>query len=302
MHKTLLILAAGMASRYGGDKQVDAMGPHGEILLEYSIHDARRAGFDKVVFIIRRSMEDTFRRIIHGRIPNDMEVCFVFQEYDSLPNGFVPPAERTKPYGTAHAMLSARDAIHEPFAVINADDFYGREAYEAAAKHLDLLATCPGRAAMVAYLLKHTVSPNGYVTRGICKATRSNRLHQVKETYQILLCPDQIIRSMDGCPEGIELDPDSLASMNFWCFTPEIFDMAERELAAFLAAEDHATSLKCEFTLPDMVNLLMQNGSISVDVLYANSVWFGVTYREDKPHVMQELQKLHDAGIYPEKL
>ena len=302
MHKTLLIMAAGMASRYGGGKQIDGMGPNGEILMEYSIHDARKAGFDKVVFIIKRAMEASFRELLQHRLPDDIEVCYVCQEYDSLPGGFIPPEGRTKPYGTVHAVLAAKDVISEPFIVINADDFYGADAYATAAACLDRLAHEPARAGMVAYFLRNTVSANGHVTRGVCHTADDGSLCSVKETYKILPFADGTIRSIADSDEGVVLDPDCLVSMNFWCFPPSVFALAERELTAFLQIPENAAALTSEFTLPDLVDLLMHKGDLTVDVLHSKAVWFGVTYREDKPTVQQSLKALHAAGVYPEKL
>lgn len=302
MNKTLVVLAAGMASRYGGGKQVDGMGPHGETLMEYSIHDARKAGFDKVVFIIKRNTESIFREIVEKRIGGDIKICYACQEFDSLPGGFIPPEGRIKPYGTAHAVLAAREYIHEPFAVINADDYYGRDAYTAAAAYLDTLQESSGRGAMVAYKLRNTVSVNGYVTRGVCETDAHNCLKRITETYHIIPFEDGTIRTVKHDPDGRILDPECAVSMNFWCFSPQIFELAERELAAFLQTEENAASLTAEFTLPDMVDRLMQCGDMTVDVLRANAVWFGVTYREDKPSVVAELQRLHDEKVYPDKL
>ena len=218
MKKTLLIMAAGLGSRYGGGghKQVDHMGPNGEILMEYSIYDAMEAGFDKVVFVIKRSMETSFRAQVGDKIARKVEVHYAFQEYDSLPEGFTPPAERTKPYGTVHAVLCARDVIAEPFAVINADDYYGKDAFQAMSASLDELATEAAHASMMAYYLSNTVSKNGDVTRGICEKDGSNHLVKVTETYGIKPCADGTIRSFEGSEEGIVLNHSALVSMNFW--------------------------------------------------------------------------------------
>ena len=302
MHKTLVILAAGMASRYGGGKQVDGMGPHGETLMEYSIHDARKAGFDKVVFIIKHCSEQVFREIVGKRIGGDVEICYACQEYDSLPGGFVPPEGRLKPYGTAHAVLSAKSFISEPFAVINADDYYGPAAYRAASACLEQIAGQTGRGAMIGYKLRNTVSDNGHVTRGVCETDHHGRLMRITETYQIIPFADGTIRTTKDDEAGRILDPDASVSMNFWCFAPQVFDQAERELTAFLQDEANAASLTAEFTLPEMVDRLMQRGELTIDVLATSAVWFGVTYREDKPSVMAELQRLHDEKVYPEKL
>lgn len=302
MTKTLLILAAGMASRYGGGKQVEAMGPHGEMLMEYSIYDARRAGFNKIVFIIKRSMEESFHELIESRIGGDIEICYACQEYDSLPGNFLPPEGRVKPYGTAHAVLAAKDVIQEPFAVINADDFYGCDAYHAASACLDRLADCENKAAMVAYRLRNTVSENGHVTRGLCEVDANNCLTHVIETYKIMPFADGTIRSINGCEEGRILDSEAAVSMNFWCFTPSIFQQLEQELTTFLQVPDHAQSLTSEYTLPEAVDVLIQHEELSVEVLSTDALWFGVTYREDKPGVMAELAKLHAIRKYPDKL
>ena len=302
MNKTLVVLAAGMASRYGGGKQIDGMGPHGETLMEYSIHDACKAGFDKVVFIIRSETEGVFRAIVEKRISSNVKICYACQEFESLPGGFIPPDGRIKPYGTAHAVLAAKTVIREPFAVINADDYYGPEAYTAAAAYLDVLQESGSRGAVVAYKLRNTVSANGYVTRGICETDDENCLSRIMETYHIIPFEDGTIRTVKNDPEGSILDPECAVSMNFWCFSPQIFGLAERELAAFLQKAENAASLTAEFTLPDMIDRLMQRGDMKIDVLRANAAWFGVTYREDKPSVVAELQRLHDAKVYPDKL
>lgn len=299
MKTTLLIMAAGLGSRYGGNKQIDRIGPHGEILLEYSIHDAVAAGFDKVVFVIKRSMDETFRQMIGNKIAAKVEVHYAYQEYDSLPGGFVPPADRTKPYGTVHAVLAAKDIIQEPFAVINADDYYGKDAFAAMAGSLKKMQ---GKAAsMVAYYLKNTVSENGHVTRGVCETDQDGNLVKVTETYKILPFADGTIRDLETDPAGRVLDPEALVSMNFWGFTPWYFQAAEAELEAFLKA-DNGDPMKKEYALPTLVDKWMHMEDLKVEVLSTKAVWFGVTYREDKEYVADELKKLHDSGAYPEKL
>lgn len=301
MNKTLLIMAAGLGSRYGGNKQIDRIGPGGEILLEYSIHDALLAGFDKVVFVIKRAMEDTFREMIGDKIARKCDVRYVFQEYDSLPGGFVPPAERTKPYGTVHAVLAARDVIHEPFAVINADDYYGREAFREMARCLDRMAGKGMAASMVAYYLRNTVSDNGHVTRGVCSCDDEGHLTGITETYKIKPFPDGTIRDLETDPNGRILDPDALVSMNFWGLTPWYFTAAEKALSAFLTAEG-GDPMKKEFALPTLIDQFMREEGLKVEVLSTTAVWFGVTYKEDKATVTEELRKLHAAGVYPETL
>ena len=234
MNKTLLIMAAGLGSRYGGNKQVDRIGPNGEILMEYSIYDALQAGFNKIVFVIRRSMDDMFREVIGNKIAEKAEVCYAYQEYDSLPVGFVPPEGRTKPYGTVHAVLCAKDLIHEPFAVINADDYYGKDAFSAMSKSLESMKKDPNKASMVAYYLKNTVSKNGHVTRGVCTTDENGHLVKVTETYSILPFPDGTIRDIHDDPDGVILDPDALVSMNLWGFAPSFFEAGMKYLEDFL--------------------------------------------------------------------
>lgn len=301
MKKTLLIMAAGLGSRYGGNKQVDQIGPHGEILMEYSIHDALEAGFGKVVFVIKRAMAESFPAMVGNKIARKVEVHYVYQEFDSLPGGFVPPPDRTKPYGTVHAVLAAKDCIQEPFAVINADDYYGRDAFAAMARSLDGMAGKESAASMVAYYLRNTVSENGTVTRGVCTRSQDGYLEKVVETYSIKPMPDGTIRDLHSSEEGVILDPDALVSMNFWGFTPAFFAAAERRLAAFLRQKT-GDPLKREYVLPTLVDDLMREEGLKVEVLSTGAVWFGITYREDKEYVMKELKKLHDAGIYPPAL
>ncbi len=301
MKTTLLIMAAGLGSRYGGNKQIDHIGPHGEILLEYSIYDAVAAGFDKVVFVIKRNMADTFKEMIGDKIAQRVAVEYAFQEYDSLPGGFTPPPERTKPYGTVHAVLAAKDLIHEPFAVINADDYYGKDAFATMARNLHEMQGMTNHASMVAYRLKNTVSENGHVTRGVCRCDEHSQLEKVQETYKIKPFPDGTIRDVNFNPEGDLLDPESLVSMNFWGLTPWFFEAASRDFEAFLNS-NVGDPMTREFVLPTEIDSLMHSDGLKVDVLSTDAVWFGVTYREDKPFVAGELQKLHDAGAYPEKL
>lgn len=301
MHTTLLIMAAGLGSRYGGNKQIDRIGPNGEILLEYSLYDALSAGFDKVIFVIRRSMDETFRAMIGDKIAQKVEVHYAYQEFDSLPGGFVPPEGRTKPYGTVHAVLAAKELIHEPFAVINADDYYGKDAFQAMAESLRRLQGQTNAASMVAYYLRNTVSENGHVTRGVCETDSAGRLVKVTETYKIKPFADGTIRDLETDPAGRILDPNALVSMNFWGFTPWLLEAGERDLTAFLRS-DSGDPMKKEYALPTLVDNLMHTDGLTVEVLSTHAVWFGVTYREDKAYVAGELKKLHDIGAYPEKL
>ncbi len=301
MHTTLLIMAAGLGSRYGGNKQVDRIGPNGEILMEYSIYDALEAGFDKVVFVIRRSMDEMFRSIIGDKISQKVEVHYAYQEYDSLPGNFVPPADRTKPYGTVHAVMCAKDIIHEPFAVINADDYYGKDAFSAMADSLKRMRSGKNHASMVAYYLKNTVSKNGHVTRGVCTTDQEGHLVKVTETYSILPFPDGTIRDIHDDPDGVILDPNALVSMNLWGFSPDFFDAGIKYLQNFLE-DPSGDPLKKECLLPALVDTLMHTAGLKVEVLSTHAVWFGVTYKEDKEYVASELKKLHENGSYPPAL
>ncbi len=299
MNTTLVVMAAGMASRYGGNKQITGMGPNNEILLEYSVCDAMRAGFNKVVFIIRPDMLDAMKRICGDKLAQKIQVEYAFQDYSSLPAWYQVPEGRTKPFGTVHAVLCARDCVKEPFAVINADDYYGVDSFQ---KMHDFLVaeTDASKAAMVGYRLKNTVSIHGAVTRGVCKV-ENGRMVDVDEVAKIRLYEDGRIADTSAGEPGRDLDPDALVSMNFWGFQPAIFDQMQAYFEGFLKAADPA-DIKAECLLPVMVDALLKSGRITVDMLQTDSVWFGVTYQEDRPLVQQALLELHAKGVYPEKL
>lgn len=299
MGATLLIMAAGMGSRYGGNKQVDGLGPNGEILMEYSIYDAIRAGFDKVVFVIKPGMKETLASICGDRIAKKVKVDYAFQDFSSVPSFYHIPEERTKPFGTVHAVLVARDYIDQPFAVINADDYYGVSAFSTIYEKLQTLAP-EGEATMVGYQLQNTVSKNGTVSRGVCHAVNGN-LDKVVETLKIKLCENGEIRDIGAGEPGELLDPLAPVSMNFWGFTPWIFGKLEEYFATFLKglAPD---AIKAECLLPVFVDKLMHEGELTVPMLTTDAVWFGVTYKEDKPFVQAELRKLHESGMYPASL
>lgn len=299
MNTTLVVMAAGMASRYGGNKQITGMGPNNEILLEYSVCDAMRAGFDKVVFIIRPDMLDAMKRICGDKLAKKIRVEYAFQDYSSLPSWYQVPEGRTKPFGTVHAVLCARDCVKEPFAVINADDYYGVDSFQ---KMHDFLVaeSDPSKAAMVGYRLKNTVSIHGAVTRGVCKV-ENGRMVDVDEVAKIRLYADGRIADTSAGEPGRDLDPEALVSMNFWGFQPAIFDEMQAYFEDFLKKADPA-DIKTECLLPVMVDALLKSGKITVDMLETDSVWFGVTYQEDRPLVQQALLKLHAKGVYPEKL
>ena len=301
MKTTLLIMAAGMGSRYGGNKQVDTLGPNGEILMEYSIHDAVAAGFDKVVFVIKKSMAESFPEMVGNKIAKKVEVAYAYQEFDNLPGGFVPPEGRVKPYGTVHAVLAAKDLIDGPFAVINADDYYGPDAFKTLADHLKAMKDDGKTASMVAYKLRNTVSENGTVTRGVCEKDAQGNLVKVVETYNIKPMPDGTIQDIQADGSGVLLDPEAPVSMNFWGFGPSFFKAAEDRLVAFLQAPTD-NPMKREYVLPTLVDQMMKEDGLKVAVLTTDAVWFGVTYKEDRPFVVAELKKLHDNGTYPPAL
>ena len=300
MDKTLLIMAAGMGSRYGGNKQIDGMGPNNEILMMYSIHDAINAGFTKVVFIIKHGFEEQFKTLVGDVVKDKIKVEYAFQDLADLPEGCSVPAERTKPLGTVHAILSAKDLVHEPFAVLNADDYYGKSAFKTMSDHLEKLND-QNHGCMVGYYLKNTVSENGHVTRGVCNVDENNQLQSVVETYKIQPFADGTIRDTEKDPNGVILDPECLVSMNFFGFTPWLFEKAQDHFVKFLKSLSD-TELKAEYVLPVLVDQLMKEGELKVDVLSTDAVWFGVTYQEDKPFVQAQLKKMHETGYYPEKL
>lgn len=294
MKPTLLVLAAGMGSRYGGLKQIDPVGPSGEAVLDYSVYDALRAGFGKVVFVIRHDIEAEFKNTIGTRYENHVDVDYAFQELHMVPEGYTVPPERQKPWGTGHAILVARDAIDEPFAVINADDFYGAHAYAVLAKELS--AARDDHYGMVGFRLDHTLSEHGTVARGICTVGADGNLSDVKELTKIRKTTSG---AENEAEDGsiLKLTGKEIVSMNMWGFTPSIFTHLEREFAVFLDA--HLAHTKGEFFIPTVVNTLIDTGKAVTRVLQTDSSWFGVTYREDKPVVVANIRKLVDAGVYP---
>ncbi|MGD7652070.1 MAG: nucleotidyltransferase family protein [Verrucomicrobiales bacterium] len=301
MKPTLLVLAAGMGSRYGGLKQMDPMGPNGETVLDYSVFDAIRAGFGRVVFIIREDFASAFKEGVGARFADKIQVDYVFQKLDDLPEGYSVPEGRVKPWGTSHAVLAARDAVKENFAVINADDFYGADAYKRAASFFDNLPDGIDHAmAMVGYPLKNTLSDHGNVNRGICQIDEEGMLSNVEEVLKIERESDGQVRgdALDGKRHTI--DEASLVSMNFWAFGPGFFDQLQEAFKRFL--DESGTQLKSECYIPTVVDDLIHAGYAQCPVLKTTSEWFGVTYPEDKPYVVQSIAKLIDAGEYPAKL
>lgn len=303
MKVSLVIMAAGLGSRYGGSKQVDGIGPHQEILMEYSIYDALRAGFNKVVFIIKPEMEQMMHELVGDYLAkktagdgSQVEVAYVFQDFSSVPPFYHIPEERTKPFGTVHALLCAREKVREPFCVINADDYYGMDAYRAIYEELVKLPE-DGKATMVGYLLKNTASLHGTVSRGICQV-RDGQLQSVREALKIQLYPDG---SLTDLAEGQSLSPETVVSMNFWGFAPSIFPKLNAYFEAFLRNEADDNP-KAECLLPVMVGEQLRTGGLEVSVLHSADHWFGMTYHEDRQRVAEELRKLHGSGAYPENL
>lgn len=306
MKTALVLMAAGLGSRYGGNKQIDGLGPNNEILMDYAVYDGIKAGFNKIVFVIKAEILDTVKRLCGDKFVGltdkngePVEVSYVFQDATTIPNWYKIPENRIKPFGTVHAVLAAKKVIHEPFAVINADDYYGFSALKAL--H-DALETLPetGNGLMIAYRLKNTVSKNGAVTRGIC-TVENGMLTKVTETYKICVFPDGTVRDTETDREGTVLDPESAVSMNTWGFTPSVFEDMQRYFDEFLYGIGE-NELKKECILPNMIDEFIKSGKIKIRALDTDSVWFGVTYREDRKTVSEELKKLHASGVYPEKL
>ena len=302
MQKTaLVIMAAGIGSRFGkGIKQLAPVGPCGEIIMDYSIHDALEAGFNKVVFIIRKDLEEEFRKVIGERIEKITEVEYVFQELDDLPEGFTKPVDRTKPWGTGQAVLAAKKVLDEPFIVINADDYYGKEAYVKVHDYLVQEQPKDGKIhiCMAGFRLGNTLSDNGSVTRGICNI-ENGQLTGVTETHDIFKTESGAESRTDGNVKV--LDVKDLVSMNMWGLTPDFMEILEKGFVEFLGSLA-ADEIKKEYLLPELVDHLIKNGSAKVDVLETKDTWFGVTYQEDKETVMNEFKELTDAGVYPQGL
>ena len=288
---TLLVMAAGMGSRYGGLKQLDEVGPSGETIIDYSVFDAIKAGFSKVVFIIRKDFEDEFRAKITNKFSHDIQVEFVFQDIHQLPSGFAAPGQRIKPWGTGHAILSASNIIEGPFNAINADDYYGRESFKTIA---DYYNNGNNSFSMVAFQLEKTLSEFGSVTRGLC-TVKNDYLINVVET-------ENLLKSESGVSSNNNLDlkGNEPVSMNMWGFTPVIFDYLNSMFERFLS--NNINNDKSEFLIPSVINDLINSGEQQVQVLHSQSSWFGVTYKQDKPYVVQQIQNLINRGLYPPQL
>jgi len=297
---TLLVLAAGMGSRFGGLKQITPMGPSGETLLDYSVYDALRANFGKVVFIIRHDFEEEFKRTVASKFESRIAVGYAFQELDALPAGFDVPEGRVKPWGTTHAIWCARDAVAEPFAVLNADDFYGRQTYAVIARHLAGVAPDSTDYAMVGFTLANTLSEHGTVSRGVCETDAAGRLTSIVEMKKIGRLADGSIANIGDDGSLVALTGGEPASMNFWGFTPRLFEQTGRDFLDFLKRDGGA--LKSECFIPETVGRLVRAGDASCRVLTTDSRWFGVTYPDDTPAVQANFRALVDAGEYPENL
>ena len=299
MKPTLFVLAAGMGSRYGGLKQLDGLGPNGETIMDYSIYDAIRGGFGKVVFVIRKDFEADFRQQVLSKYANHIHVEVVFQSLDKLPEGFACPPERTRPWGTNHAVLMGKGVINEPFAVVNADDFYGRDSFAVLARELSGLAGTEDRYCMVGFRVGNTLSESGSVARGVCKVNRRGYLASVVERTAIERIDGRICFT-DETGQHVVLDENTPVSMNVWGFTPSYFAHSEAYFGTFL--RDNITNPKSEYFIPLMVNELITTGRVNVKVLDTTSKWFGVTYIEDRPAVVAKIRALVDTGEYPYKL
>ena len=292
-------MAAGVGSRYGGLKQIDPVGPSGEIMLDYSVFDAIRAGFGKVVFIIRRDIEQDFKAVIVSHFAGRIPVDYVFQELANLPAGFTLPPDRKKPWGTGHAVLQCKDVVKEPFAVINADDFYGQKSYAVLADYLGKLTPASNTLAMVGFQLANTLSDHGSVTRAICETDANNRLVSVVERFKIEKTAAGA-RYENETGQWVDCRGEEIASMNMFGFTPALFAMLTEKFPPFLHSA--TGNFKVEFLLPVIVNTLIQEHRITLNVLQTPEQWFGVTYKEDKPFVSAGIRKQIAAGVYPERL
>jgi NDP-sugar pyrophosphorylase family protein len=298
MRPTLLILAAGIGSRYGGLKQIDAVGPSGEAIIDYSIYDAIRAGFKKVAFVIRKSIEKDFRDVFGEKLNGKIETGYIYQELEMVPEGIRYSAERKKPWGTAHAIWIARDAIKEPFVAINADDFYGPGSYQAM---VDYLGRSGGNAdfCMMGYQVRHTLSDFGSVSRGVCESDDGKFLSSIVERTEIVKEGEQIFY-LDENNERVPLQGNELVSMNIWGFTPAIFNHLEKAFSEFIRV--NAGKLKAELYIPAVINELLAKRKANVRILPASDEWFGITYKEDKPLAVARINRLIDEGIYPDNL
>ena len=299
MKPTLFLLAAGMGSRYGGLKQLDKLGPNGETIMDYSIYDAINAGFGKLVFVIRKDFEQDFRDIVLKKYESKIPCELVFQALDALPEGFTCPADRQKPWGTNHAVMMGKDVIKEPFAVLNCDAFYDRDAFQVMGKFLsELPEGSTGKYAMVGFRVGNTLSESGTVSRGVCETNDQNLLTSVVERTKIQRF-DGVVKYQDENDEWVAISDNTPVSMNFWGFTPDYFQHSVEYFKEFLSDPKNMENLKSEFFIPLMVDKLINDGTATCEVLDTTSQWFGVTYPEDRPEVVARFAKLGEDGVYP---
>ena len=299
MKPTLFLLAAGMGSRYGGLKQLDKLGPNGETIMDYSIYDAINAGFGKLVFVIRKDFEQDFRDIVLKKYESKIPCELVFQALDALPEGFTCPADRQKPWGTNHAVMMGKDVIKEPFAVLNCDDFYDRDAFQVMGKFLsELPEGSTGKYAMVGFRVGNTLSESGTVSRGVCEKNEQKLLTSVVERTKIQRF-DGVVKYQDENDEWVAISDNTPVSMNFWGFTPDYFQHSVEYFKEFLSDPKNMENLKSEFFIPLMVDKLINDGTATCEVLDTTSQWFGVTYPEDRPEVVARFAKLGEDGVYP---
>lgn len=302
MDLTLLVLAAGMGSRYGGLKQIDPVGPSGEIILDYSVFDAMRAGFNKVVFVIRKDIEEAFREKVGSRFRDKVSVDYVYQDINDLPQGFKAPPGREKPWGTGHAILTAAKAVNEPFAAINADDFYGRNGYRLIADYMSSKTAEKNKAeryCMTGFILRNTLSEHGSVARGVCRCDENGFLAEVNELTKIEKRGSGAVNTNEDGSRS-ELSGNEIVSLNMWGFMPSIFSHLESQFRDFL--REKIDTPKAEFFIPSAVDTMIKNGEARLRVLETPDSWFGITYRDDKPRVERNIKKLVEQGEYPEKL
>lgn len=298
MKPTLYILAAGMGSRYGGLKQLDGLGPAGETIMDYSVYDALRAGFGKIVFVIRHDFEQDFREKVLSKYEGHVPTEVVFQSIDALPEGYTVPEGRTKPWGTNHAVLMGKDAIKEPFAVINADDYYGAESFQLLADFLRSVEGKKNEYCMIGFRIENTLSENGGVSRGLCEVSRDGYLTGVNECHGIQMKDGKLIQLVDG--EEKPFPQGASVSMNMWGFTPDYFEYSQEALLKFLA--EHGNELKSEYYIPTVVNDLINSGTVTLKVIQTPSRWFGVTFAADRPATVERFAALAKEGIYPTPL
>ncbi|MCI8785692.1 MAG: nucleotidyltransferase [Eubacterium sp.] len=300
----LVVMAAGMGSRYGGLKQMDPMDDAGHVILDFSVYDAMLAGFEKVIFIIKRENEEVFRECIGDRIAKRMQVTYAYQDLDALPEGYTVPEGRQKPFGTGHAVLCCKDQVNGPFAVINADDFYGRRAFQMIYDYLSSPKEENGRYqyVMVGYIMENTLTENGHVARGVCRIDESGHLVEIHERTRIERHGDETVYTEDEGASWVTIPEGSIASMNMWGFEQNLMDELEQRFPAFLEENLSDNPLKCEFFLPSAVQQLMEEQKAEVAVLKSEDRWYGVTYKEDKDTVMKAIADFKANGIYPKQL